>query len=49
VGLTKGTEKGKYEVVVTMPKDGTLPDEKIAAFTWVALDKVRQIAQELKK
>ncbi|MBD0255243.1 MAG: hypothetical protein ICV83_05945 [Cytophagales bacterium] len=48
-GLAKGEEKGKHEVVVTMLKDGTLPVEKIAALTGVALHEVRQIAEELKK
>ncbi len=48
-GLEKGLAKGKHEVVVTMLKDGTLPIEKIAAFTGVAVDEVRRIAQELKK
>ncbi len=48
-GEEQGLEKGKHEVVVTMLKDGTLPIEKIAAFTGVAVDEVRRIAQELKK
>jgi predicted transposase YdaD len=48
-GLEKGVEKGKHEVIVTMLKDGTLPVEKIAALTGVALGEVRQIAKELKK
>ncbi len=48
-GLVKGEVKGKHEVVLAMLKDGTLPVEKIAALTGVAVDKVRQMAQELKK
>ncbi len=52
-GLVKGEEKGvaqgKREVVVAMLKDDTLPIEKIAALTGVAVDEVRQMAQELKK
>jgi hypothetical protein len=48
-GVVKGKHEGKHEVVVTMLKDGTLPLEKIAALTGVALNEVNQIAQELKK
>ncbi len=48
-GLEEGLAKGKHEVVVTMLKDGTLPVEKIAAFTGVPVENVRQIANELKK
>jgi hypothetical protein len=48
-GLVKGVAKGKHEVVVAMLKDGTLPIEKIAALTGVAVDEVKEMAQALKK
>ncbi len=48
-GLVKGVAKGKREVVVDMLKDGTLPIEKIAALTGVAVNEVKQMAQEPKK
>jgi len=48
-GLTKGRKQEKEELVVEMLKDGTLTIEKIASLAKVSVERVRQIAQALKK
>jgi hypothetical protein len=48
-GLEKGQKTKEHELIVEMLKDGTLSIDKIATLVKVPVERVRQIAKELKK
>jgi predicted transposase YdaD len=48
-GLEKGLEKGKKEMIIELLKDGTLSVQKIAALAKVPVERVKELAKELKK
>ncbi len=47
-GVAKGQKTKEEELIVELLKDGTLGVEKIAALTKVPVERVKQLAKELK-
>ena len=47
-GLAEGQKSKAEELIVELLKDGTLGVEKIAALAKVPVERVRQLAKELK-
>jgi predicted HTH domain antitoxin len=48
-GLTKGIEKGKKELIISLLEDKAFSIEKIARLAKVSADYVEAIAKELRK